>query len=448
MAPQQLISKEDLDEVQRWMIQKRLSSLRLGKLIFGPAIGFFVLSVLARGGGWWRLFVLLGVAGVIGWRVLMARHTCDPRDVPQRMAKEKLWVPILLGAVMLVTGAFDSPLLPALALLCFMFGTLAPTSALVPLSLLSAAVVIFLALASGLGFIPDLMPSILGGGSRSPQPDSLLCWKAGFMVFAIAWAAKMSSTIRSVFRQIATDAIESRDEVLRSHDAHTRELTTLTGELAHELKNPLANMKGLAVLISRDVHGKAAERLGVLQGEIDRLGGIVQSFLTFSRPLVPLCQEEVELGELCESVLALHEGMAHDSGVALATRKPGGAATVYASCDERKVKQILINLVQNAIEASPRGTAVELVPLASMPEGARIEVRDRGAGISASIRDRLFQPGMTTKEKGSGLGLALARALARQHGGDVALVDRDGGGSVAVLTLPRAPAAHCPGEAA
>src|SRR4029450_8476251 len=93
----------------------------------------------------------------------------------------------------------------------------------------------------------------------------------------------------------------------------------MTGELAHELKNPLANMKGLAVLISRDVHGKAAERLGVLQGEIDRLGGIPQGFLTFSRPVVPLSQEEVELGELCETVLALHEGVAHDGGLALVT---------------------------------------------------------------------------------------------------------------------------------
>jgi two-component system sensor histidine kinase HydH len=448
LAQQQMISKDDLDEVQNWLMQKHFREARMGKLILGPAIAVFSLAMLARGEGLWRLWIVLGIVAIAGFRIAASRHACDPHDVPERMAKEKVWLPVILCGILLITGAFDSPLLPMIGLFCFMFGTLAPRRLLKPFAIMSAAAILFLAAASSLELMPNIMPTIFGGGAHSPQPDKLIWWKAGFYVLAISWAYKMSSTIRDVFRQIATDAIESRDEILRTHDAHTRELTAMTGELAHELKNPLANIKGLAVLIGRDVQGKAAERLGVLQGEVDRLNGILQGFLTFSRPVVPLSQEEVEMGELCDSVRALHEGVAHDGGVTLVTPRAEEVAHLRASCDSRKVKQILINLVQNAIDASPRGTQIELVPLPDASGGVRIEVRDRGPGIAASLRGHLFEPGMTTKEKGSGLGLALARALARQHGGEVALGDREGGGSLAVLTLPRAPAFVRPVEAA
>jgi signal transduction histidine kinase len=448
LAQQQMISKDDLDEVQNWLMQKHFREARMGKLIFGPAIAIFSLCMLARGPGYWRLWVVVGMVAILGFRIAKSRHGCDPRDVPERMKKEKIWMPVMSCGILLITGAFDSPLLPMIGLFCFMFGTLAPRRLLKPFAIISAAAVIVLAGASSLELLPNIMPTIFGGGAHSPQPDKLIWWKAAFYLLSIAWTYKMSSAIRDVFRQIATDAIESRDEILRTHDAHTRELTAMTGELAHELKNPLANIKGLAVLISRDVQGKAAERLTVLQGEVDRLGGILQGFLTFSRPVVPLAQDEVELGELCEAVVALHEGVAHDGGVGLVTPHAEDVAHLRASCDARKIKQILINLVQNAIDASPRGTQVEIVPLPDASGGVRIEVRDRGPGIAASLRGHLFEPGMTTKEKGSGLGLALARALARQHGGEVALGDRDGGGSLAVLTLPRAPAFARPAEAA
>ena len=446
----QLISKEDLDEVQHWMIEKRFSSFSWGRVIVAPAILVFLLAMLARGGGTWRLWVLGGAAVLIAWRAYMMRRCRGDRDSHQKHEREKQWMPIVIGVVLLVTGGLDSPMLPMMALFVFLAGTLAPPHILVRFAGLAMAVIVFLGLASALGFIPHLMPTIFGGGSTSPQPTALVYWKMGAFLFAIYWGAFVASNVRHVFRQIAVDAIDARDEILRGHDAHTRELTTLTGELAHELKNPLANMKGLAVLISRDVHGgKAAERLGVLQGEIDRLNGIVQGFLTFSRPLIPLSQEEVELGELCDGVVALHEGLAHFEDVAIIARPSGEPGGVHASCDPRKVKQILINLVQNALEASPAGAAVEIVPIAT-DTGARVEVRDRGPGIDKSMRQHLFEPGMTTKERGSGLGLALARALARQHGGDVSLEDREGGGSVAILTLPREPGcpAACAGEAA
>ena len=206
----------------------------------------------------------------------------------------------------------------------------------------------------------------------------------------------------------------------------------LSGELAHELKNPLANIKGLAVLVSRDVQGKGTERLQVMQHEILRMEEILQEFLTFSRPLSPLSQESVDLRHLCESVLSLHEGMAYARDVQLTLY---GDASVVAYCDPRKVKQILINLLQNALEAAPAHTVVA-IKLSSEDGRARIDMRDDGPGLSAEVKAHLFQAGTTSKERGTGLGLALARGLARQHGGDLRLENRPEGGCLATLILP------------
>jgi signal transduction histidine kinase len=105
-------------------------------------------------------------------------------------------------------------------------------------------------------------------------------------------------------------------------------------------------------------------------------------------------------------------------------------------CDPRKVKQIVINLVQNAMDASSPGSPVTIEVLAATAGGASIRVIDRGKGIDPGLGASAFEPGVTSKPAGSGLGLTIARALARQHGGDVVLSQRNGGGTVAELVLP------------
>jgi signal transduction histidine kinase len=105
------------------------------------------------------------------------------------------------------------------------------------------------------------------------------------------------------------------------------------------------------------------------------------------------------------------------------------------------VKQVLMNLIQNAIEASPPGTAVEVMVLPPGPELVSVHVLDRGDGLDEVLSGRAFEAGVTSKPRGSGLGLTIARALARQHGGEVELASRAGGGCAAVLRLPPAPPA-------
>ncbi len=432
-----LISKDQLDDVQFAMLEARLNRLPwLRPIVISILVAVLMLTLIGDHAVWrrWILGILGGCAVFQSIRTLMHPEHFHPA---RRFAGPHIWISAALGsgALFLATGGFDSPMLPMIIMLCFFTGTLAAARDLIAVTLAFATVVFCMAIISMFGLVPDLMPVVFGGGARLPQPAFLLSAKMGALLLALAWAAIVSNAVRAVFRQIVSDAFDARDEVLRSHDAHGRELTALSGELAHELKNPLANMKGLAVLVSRDVQGKGVERLEVLRHEIGRMEEVLQSFLTFS---------QVDLKDLCDSVLALHEGMAHQKNVSL---QLSAAAQVQSSCDSRKVKQILINLVQNALEASPPGATIEVVLLPGPYEGARVEVRDRGPGIAPDVSAHLFQPGATTKERGTGLGLALARARARQHDGELSLKDREGGGCIATLTLP-AKIALSTGEAA
>jgi signal transduction histidine kinase len=245
-------------------------------------------------------------------------------------------------------------------------------------------------------------------------------------------STRVGRELRSIFGALFDEAMEERDRSLVLLSEQSRTLTTLSAEIAHELKNPLASIKGLGALVAKDVEGKTAERVSVLRREVDRMQGILEEFLNFSRPLVPLALARTDLSQLARDVARLHEGTSSDRGVGIAI---DAAEPVAISCDPRKVRQVLINLVQNALEASEPGSTVRVV-VESELEGARVAVLDRGAGIDPELAERVFEAGVTSKEQGSGLGLAVARSLARQHGGELPLTTRVEGGCEAVLTLP------------
>ncbi len=171
---------------------------------------------------------------------------------------------------------------------------------------------------------------------------------------------------------------------------------------------------------------------------------ILDEFLNFSRPLVPLALGDTDVAGLCREVAALHEGMARDRAVHLVVEGTG----VSTRCDPRKVKQVLINLVQNALDASGPGSEVRVVAERTEAGGALVRVLDRGTGVDPNLGERVFAPGVTTKSNGSGLGLTIARSLARQHGGDLLLRSRTGGGTEALLLLPATPSRVDPGRAA
>ncbi len=236
----------------------------------------------------------------------------------------------------------------------------------------------------------------------------------------------LDTTLDGLFREV----ISAREDALAAHQQQIEDLTTLSGEIAHELKNPLTSVKGLAALVARDLTGKSEERMGVLRREVERVLSSLEELLSLTKPLLPLSIVMVDLRRLCQEIIQLHEGMAAEGG---ATLTLSGQAS--AACDRRKVKQILTNLIQNAIEVAPLNSTVS-IQLTVTEDSVCAAVGDRGPGLPEELSGHMFRRGATTKPKGSGTGLTVARTLARQHGGDLTLVNREGGGALARFTLP------------
>jgi signal transduction histidine kinase len=181
--------------------------------------------------------------------------------------------------------------------------------------------------------------------------------------------------------------------------------------------------------------GTEPEPLTVLRREVDRMQGILEEFLNFSRPLVPLNLRTIDLSRITNEVAGMHEGLCdmRNLRVELVTH-----AAVEVAGDPRKIRQILVNLLQNAIEACEPGARLWL-RVAISDERAEVVIEDEGKGLDPAVAGRVFEAGVTNKREGSGLGLAVARGLARQHGGDIALAERSPRGCTATLTLPRRP---------
>lgn len=189
----------------------------------------------------------------------------------------------------------------------------------------------------------------------------------------------------------------------------------LAAGLAHELRNPLGSVAGAAGILRRNANlePKHQECLEIIQKESQRLNRLLTDFLDFARPRVPKYQS-VDVDSLLNSVIQLAaHGIGRD---AITLRKDVAADLPPVEGDPELLKQMLLNLVMNAMQAMPDGG--EVAVSASVHEGRIvIRVQDHGCGIVPESRDRIFDPFFTTKEGGTGLGLPVAHQIVEQHGG-------------------------------
>jgi len=170
-----------------------------------------------------------------------------------------------------------------------------------------------------------------------------------------------------------------------------------------------------------------------IRSELAALSKVVEEFLDYARARPP-AREDVDLEALLEEVSELSAPLAARRGVSLTAEGRG-----RVKADREQLRRAAVNLVRNAVEAAPWASEVVLRARSAGGE-ATLEVLDRGPGLTPDARASLFRPFFTTKERGTGLGLALAKKVADAHGGQLALADREGGGTVATLKVPDAPA--------
>ena len=210
-------------------------------------------------------------------------------------------------------------------------------------------------------------------------------------------------------------------------------LGQLAAVVAHEVRNPLAGLRAtLQIIDGRVPDPRDRSAIAAMIQRIDGLNDKVEDLLLYARPRPPRRQ--------ALDVTALMRDVALSAQVA--TSRPEGSIPVSGdalkvSADPEMLRAAMLNLAMNACQAASNHE-VEIRVSASNATTCTIAVCDRGPGISAEIRERVFEPFFTTRVNGTGLGLAIVKRLLELQDGGVQLKDRKGGGTIAEVTLPRA----------
>lgn len=226
---------------------------------------------------------------------------------------------------------------------------------------------------------------------------------------------------------------DTLEEMRRALHARDEEREVLLAGIAHEVRNPLGALDLFAGLLAEELAGRPeAAHVDRLRAELSALEKVVREFLDYAR-VRPAVREQVDLAAVAAEVADLCAPLADQREISLTAEGAGAARG-----DREQLRRALVNLTRNAVEAAPAGSEVA-VRLRGDARGAVLEVADRGPGLTAEARGNLFRPFFTTKAKGTGLGLALAKKVAEAHGGTLQLLPREGGGTVARVELPGEP---------
>lgn len=280
---------------------------------------------------------------------------------------------------------------------------------------------------------------ILGVSTRKTE-DTLAQARKNIMAFAgVAWLMGLLGML--VVFGLARSS-ERRVAALEEQAARAERLASLgrmAATVAHEVRNPLSAISVAVGRLNREISSRQGleppqDRLiSLIREEIGRLNGIVEGFLALARAGV-LNREQTDLAAVASSVCALYENEAALKGVTLSVK--GEQSGCPAFVDREKVRQALGNLVKNAVQASPEGGRVVVFGTWT-DKACTITVEDQGPGIGEADMPRIFEPFYTTRARGSGLGLAMAAAVAKEHGGELHAENLPRGGARFALRLAR-----------
>ncbi|HYR96777.1 MAG TPA: ATP-binding protein [Candidatus Binatus sp.] len=252
---------------------------------------------------------------------------------------------------------------------------------------------------------------------------------------AEALAATVSQLVES--RRLAADLERTRQLLARADQLSA--LGTLSASVAHEIRNPLVSVRTFIQLVPERIADEEF-RTGfrdLALGEIERICALINDLLAFARP--PAQREPTDLNELAAQIIRLLDAEARRRDIAVSCRADETLPRVVV--DDAQVKQVLMNVILNAVEAcGPHGT-VEVVTRTEESRGERwcaVIVADSGSGIAPEHVEQIFDPFFTTKNGGSGLGLFIAHQIVDEHGGYITTAARPEGGTEFAIHFPPA----------
>ena len=255
----------------------------------------------------------------------------------------------------------------------------------------------------------------------------------------VAWARTLEDRVDQKTRELK----RAHDHVL--HVEKMASIGKMAAVVAHEINNPLSGILTYAKLLRKwldrgetegDKHEEAMQCLELIAGESRRCGDLVKNLLTFSRT-APMNVETTDLNAVMDRSVRLVQHQLELNGVQLQLDLANDLPRVQ--CDPAQIEQVVLALVMNAIDALPRGGNLWLrTRINESRDEVEIQVRDDGIGIPADILPQLFEPFLTTKESGHGvgLGLAISRGIIERHNGHIEVQSEAGKGTTFTITLP------------
>jgi len=241
---------------------------------------------------------------------------------------------------------------------------------------------------------------------------------------------KMISDLKDRERNLAMTGLKL------AHSARLATVGQLGASIAHEVKNPLSSMKGYARILVEGVKDpELNESARIIQSEADRCTQILEQMLRFSRDDAGK-KSLIQISELLNSTALLLKAEARSRSVKLKIQSEGD---YLVQVNAQQLQQVLINLIQNALHASPEESEIEVLSKQTSNGYIQIEVRDHGRGIPTDIQEHVFEAFFTTKDEGgTGLGLAISAELIERQGGTLSFESIPNQGTSFRITLPSA----------